>query len=196
MYLPEEFCDLGKELPALIMDIRYATHHNLTGHPLNGYEAGKAIGTRALMEGMKRAISAANGLRFRVFDAYRPQRAVMDFVKWAQEPENGLTKAEFYPALEKADLFPMGYIALKSGHSRGSVIDLTLDGFDMGTPFDLMDERSHHGAAGVTPEQAFNRRQLRAIMESAGFEAYENEWWHYRLAQEPYPDTYFDFVIK
>ena len=196
MRLPEDFCDLGKELPELIVDIRYATAHNLTGHPLNGYEAGKAIGTKALMEGMKKAIKAANGLRFRVFDAYRPQRAVTDFVLWAKADENGLTKHEFYPALEKKDLFPLGYIALKSGHSRGSTIDLTLEGLDMGTAFDLMDDRSHHGAAGVTAQQAFNRRQLKAIMESAGFVPYENEWWHYRLAEEPYPDTYFDFVIR
>ncbi|MBQ8537030.1 MAG: M15 family metallopeptidase [Clostridia bacterium] len=196
MCLPDGFYDLGKEIPELIVDIRYATPHNLTGHPLNGYEAGKAIGTRALLEGMKRAVKRANGLRFRVFDAYRPQRAVMDFVKWAQAPENGLTKAEFYPALPKEQLFPLGYIALKSGHSRGSTIDLTLEGLDMGTAFDLMDDRSHHGALNITPQQAFNRQQLKAIMVSAGFAPYANEWWHYRLLEEPYPDTYFDFVIK
>ena len=196
MPLHQGFCDLGKEIPELIMDIRYATPHNLTGHPLNGYNAPKAVGTWELCQAMKRACRLAGKQRFRVFDAYRPQRAVTDFVIWAQEPENGQTRAEFYPALMKADLFPQGYIALKSGHSRGSTIDLTLEGFDMGTPFDRMDDLSHHGAPGVTPRQAFNRKQLKAIMESAGFVAYENEWWHYRLAEEPYPDTYFDFVIK
>lgn len=195
MPLHQGFCDLGKEIPELIVDIRYATPHNLTGHPLNGYAAGKAIGTRELCRAMANACRLAGGRRFRVFDAYRPQRAVTDFAQWALLPEDGKTKAEFYPALEKTALFPLGYIALKSGHSRGSTIDLTLEGLDMGTAFDLMDDRSHHGASGLTPEQTRNRELLKSIMTEAGFEPYANEWWHYRLMDEPFPDTYFDFVI-
>ena len=134
-----------------------------------------------------------------VYDSYRPQKAVDDFVTWSLQPEDGKMKEEFYPELDKGELFPLGYIARHSGHSRGSVVDLTLtrEGtpVDMGTAFDFMSPSSHHNSLLVTPEQAENRATLRAIMAWAGFSPYECEWWHYRLMDEPYPDTYFDFDI-
>ena len=200
--MQDGFVDLAQAVPGIAVEIRYATAHNLTGHPLAGYCAGKAVATVEAARALQTAYTLAQRLGYGmlIYDAYRPQKAVNDFVIWSQQPESGETKAEFYPALEKADLFPMGYIAEKSGHSRGSTIDLTLtDGqgqpLDMGTAFDFMGEESHHNAPSATKEQAKNRVALRAIMAYAGFAPYENEWWHYRLMKEPYPQTYFDFDI-
>ncbi len=200
--MQEGFVDVQELIPDAEMEIRYATDHNLTGHPLAGYKASKALMT---VEGAAALAKAAEKLRamgygIRIYDAYRPQKAVTDFVTWSGEAENGETKEEFYPELEKSDLFPLGYIARKSGHSRGSTVDLTLtrDGspLDMGTNFDRMSEMSHHGAAGLTEMQNANRALLRGVMAWAGFAPYENEWWHYRLMNEPYPETYFDFDIE
>lgn len=199
--MQEGFVDLLQAIPELQVEIRYATAHNLTGRPLDGYEAEKAVGTVQMAQALQKAFAMAKKLGYgmRVYDAYRPQRAVDHFVRWSQTPEDGLTKQEFYPALEKADLFPQGYIARKSGHSRGSVVDLTLtkDGqpVEMGTAFDFMDERSHHPNTEVSQEAQYHRAVLRAIMAYAGFAPYHAEWWHYLLMEEPYPDTYFDFVI-
>ena len=197
------FVDLSEAVPGIRTDVRSATAHTLTGHPLAGYRAAKAVATREAAAALASAFEAARRLGYGmlIYDAYRPQKAVDDFARWSREPETGETKAEFYPALEKADLFPLGYIAEKSGHSRGSTVDLTLTDasgapLDMGTCFDFMSERSHHGAAGLTEAQSRNRAMLRDMMIRAGFVPYENEWWHYRLADEPYPHTYFDFDIK
>lgn len=195
------FVDLQLAVPGVSTEIRYATAHNLTGHPLAGYHVPKAIGTEESAEALLRASKIAQGQGFGllIYDAYRPQKAVNDFVRWAALPEDGLTKAEFYPELEKDMLFPQGYIASRSGHSRGSVVDLTLtwkgQAVDMGTGFDFMSLKSHHGYRGLTEEQWQHRALLRAIMAGAGFSPYECEWWHYRLMDEPYPDTYFDFDI-
>ena len=196
------FVDLGAYIPGIAVEARYATAHNLTGHSLAGYCAEKAFCTVEAANALAKAAEVFRQMGYGVliYDAYRPQKAVDDFVAWSQEPENFATKAEFYPALEKTDLFPMGYIARKSGHTRGSTIDLTLTKggvpIDMGTCFDLMDDLSHHSAAGVTEAQEQNRALLRSVMCWAGFAPYENEWWHYRLMTEPYPDTYFDFDIE
>lgn len=197
------FVDLLKVIPGIQSDIRYATSHNLTGHPLAGYRAAKALATREAADALTIAFREARRLGYGmlVYDAYRPQKAVDDFVRWSREPETGETKAEFYPELAKEQLFPLGYIAERSGHSRGSTIDLTLTDaaghpLDMGSCFDFMGERSHHGAAGLTDQQNRNRALLRGIMAYAGFAPYENEWWHYRLMGEPYPDTCFDFDIE
>jgi len=200
--MQDGFVDLAQAVPGVAVDARYASAHNLTGHPLAGYLAGKAVATAEAARALQTAYALARRLGYGmlIYDAYRPQKAVDDFVIWSKMPEDGSTKAEFYPALEKADLFPLGYIARKSGHSRGSTIDLTLTDaqgmpLDMGTAFDFMGEESHHNASTATPEQAKNRATLCAIMAYAGFAPYENEWWHYRLMKEPYPDTYFDFDI-
>lgn len=196
------FVDLCLAVPGIQAEVRYATAHNLTGHPLAGYLAPKAIGTVESARALKIAYEAAQQLGYGllIYDAYRPQKAVGDFVSWSQEQEDGRTKEEFYPELEKEQLFPLGYIARRSGHSRGSVVDLTLtkEGkpVDMGTAFDFMSDRSHHGYANLTEEQLRNRAILRAIMAWAGYESYECEWWHYRLMDEPYPDQYFDFDVQ
>lgn len=197
------FVDLSTVIPGIRTEIRYATPHNLTGRPLAGYLAAKALATREAAEALALAFQEARGLGYGmlIYDAYRPQKAVSDFARWSREPETGETKAEFYPELEKSDLFPLGYIAERSGHSRGSTIDLTLTDargvpIDMGTCFDFMGERSHYSAAGLTEAQRRHRALLRAIMTGAGFAPYEKEWWHYRLIKEPYPESYFDFDIK
>ena len=196
------FVDLAEYIPGLAVEARYATCHNLTGHPLAGYRAQKALARVEAAQALRCAFALAQQLGYGmlVYDAYRPQKAVDDFVRWSEAAEDGVTRQEFYPALEKTQLFPLGYIARRSGHSRGATIDLTLtkDGVpvDMGGGFDLMDERSHHNAPGLTCEQEENRRRLCAIMAYAGFAPYECEWWHYRLMKEPCPDTYFDFDIE
>lgn len=196
------FVDLEAFIPGIRAEVRYATAHNLTGRPLDGYLAPRAFASLTAAQALTRAFAAAqaHGFGMLIYDAYRPQKAVDSFVRWSREPEDGRTKAEFYPELDKTQLFPMGYIALKSGHTRGSTIDLTLTDASgapvcMGTSFDRMSELSHHGADGLTPEATRNRELLKGIMEQAGFAPYENEWWHYRLQNEPYPDTFFDFDI-
>ena len=142
------------------------------------------------------------GFGLLLWDGYRPQRAVDRFLEWSAQPEDGRTKARFYPNIDRAEMFTNGYVAPKSGHSRGSAVDLTLYRLDtgelaaMGGRHDFMDERSHHGARGVSGVEAENRRSLCSIMERSGFERYDCEWWHYALRDEPYPDTYFDFPIS
>ena len=136
------------------------------------------------------------------YDSYRPQRAVKRFVDWVSEPDDMSTKAAHYPNVDRARMIELGYIAARSGHSRGSTVDLTLYRLDtgllleMGGDFDLMDARSCHGAKGIAHEAEQKRAYLKNLMGSCGFSAYENEWWHYRLENEPYPDTYFDFPIE
>lgn len=195
------FVDLAQAVPGIETEIRYATAHNLTGHPLAGYMAERALATEQAAQALGVAFELAQALGYGmlIYDAYRPQKAVDDFLRWSEMPEDGLTRAEFYPNQDKTRLFDLGYIARRSGHSRGSTIDLTLTQnsvpVDMGGGFDLMDERSHHNAPGLTEEQQRNRRVLCAMMAYAGFAPYECEWWHYRLMKEPYPDMYFDFDI-
>lgn len=199
----EGFVYLDETIPGFLWDAKYAACDNLTGAPLDGYLTNRIVGTRELSCALISAARHFAGLGYRLygFDAYRPQRAVQSFIDWASRPEDGSTKARFYPALDRSRLFELGYIAVRSGHSRGSSIDLTLaamDGtpIDMGGDFDLMDERSHHGYAYLSPVQLANRRTLRQGMLACGFRDYENEWWHYNLQSEPHPDIYFDFVIE
>ncbi len=195
------FVSLGMLYPSLMLDIRYATSHNLAGEPLDGYLASKALATQEAAQALGQALRIfdRHGYGLCIYDAYRPQKAVNHFLRWSQTPENGRTKAEFYPELEKSALFDLGYIALKSGHSRGSTIDLTLTQngvpLDMGSCFDRMGDISHHDYTALPRDVLDRRHLLRRVMEDAGFIAYENEWWHYRLNAEPYPDTYFDFDI-
>jgi len=158
--------------------------------------------TRQAAAALKHVYQAVRqlGLNLLIYDAYRPQDAVQDFMTWSQQPEDGLTKAEFYPAVPKEELFERGFIAERSGHSRGSTVDLTLTRggkpLDMGTGFDFMDESSFQNSTSVTPAQQKNRALLRSIMAYGGFAPYENEWWHFRLMNEPFPDTYFNFPIE
>ncbi|MEV0650834.1 D-Ala-D-Ala dipeptidase VanX [Phytomonospora sp. NPDC050363] len=197
------FAFVDEFVPGIRWDAKYATGDNFTGGLVDGYAANRVVGTEALCAALANAQEKAAplGLGLLVWDGYRPQRAVDHFLRWSQEPEDGRTKPRHYPNIDRTEMVAKGYVAAKSGHSRGSTVDLTLCDLGTGEPaamgggFDLMDAISHHGAGGVTRTEAENRRRLRSIMEDCGFVPYGNEWWHYTLADEPYPHTYFDFPI-
>ena len=197
----KQMVDLG-DIPGIQIDPRYAGCNNLIGRPLAGYIAPKVMGSPALRDALAKlqAGLTRKGYQLLLYDGYRPQKAVDDLIRWCQLPEDGLTKSAYYPSTERRQLIPMGYIAERSSHSRGSAIDLTLlnqrNPLDMGILFDLMDPLSEHGAEGITLLQSENRHRLKCWMEEAGFEAYHREWWHYRLIDEPYPDTCFDEDIE
>ncbi|MGW7532314.1 D-Ala-D-Ala dipeptidase VanX [Amycolatopsis sp. NPDC054798] len=197
------FAFLDEAAPGIRWDAKYATWDNFTGKPVDGYLANRIVGTHALCTALQSAQDKAATLGFGllIWDGYRPQRAVDCFLRWAKQPEDGCKKLQHYPNISRAEMFENGYVATKSGHTRGSTVDLTLYRLDtgellpMGGGFDLMDVVSHHGAPGITATEAANRQHLRSVMEDCGFAAYEAEWWHYTLKDEPYPDTYFDFLV-
>ncbi|GAB2883214.1 D-Ala-D-Ala dipeptidase VanX [Streptomyces mayteni] len=199
----DDFVFLDECVPGVRWDAKYATWDNFTGKPVDGYLANRVVGTRALCAALARAREQAASLGFGLllWDGYRPQSAVDCFVRWSRQPEDGRTKPRHYPNIDRADMFGHGYVAARSGHSRGSTVDLTLyhlatgELAAMGGGHDLMDPISHHGAAGITPVEAANRRSLLSVMETCGFRPYACEWWHYTLGEEPYPDTYFDFPV-
>jgi zinc D-Ala-D-Ala dipeptidase len=198
-----DFVFVDEFLPGVRWDAKYATWDNFTGRPVDGYDANRIVATTVLCAALDRAQAGAAslGVGLLLWDGYRPQRAVERFLAWAEEPEDERTRLLHYPNLNKAEVVEQGYVAARSAHSRGSAVDLTVydlatgELVPMGGDFDLMDTVSHHGAAGVTEEEAINRRRLRSLMETCGFRAYEREWWHYELDDEPYPDSYFDFPI-
>ncbi len=198
------FVFLDQVLPGVRWDAKYATWDNFTGTPVVGYEVNRVVGSDALAGALLEATTraAAIGFGLLLWDAYRPQRAVDRFLEWSRQPEDGRTKPRFYPNIDRAEMFTSGYVAPKSGHSRGSAVDLTLYRLDtgelapMGGGHDFMDERSHHGARGVSEVAARHRGTLCSVMEHSGFRRHECEWWHYALRDEPYPDTYFDFPIS
>lgn len=198
-----DFAYVDDVVPGIRWDSKYATWDNFTGKPVDGYLANRIVGTRALCAALSRAQGAAasRGFGLVLWDGYRPQRAVDRFLQWAREPEDGRTKRRHYPRLDRAAMFERGYVALRSGHSRGSTVDLTIyhldtgELADMGGHHDLMDPSSHHGAPGVPRHAERNRRHLRSIMTASGLRPYECEWWHYTLKDEPHPDTYFDFPV-
>jgi D-alanyl-D-alanine dipeptidase len=200
---PAAFVDAATVVPGLIADMRYAGSHNFVGRPIDGYEAPRCLLSQAAATALAEVARdlAPRGLHIKVFDCYRPTRAVMNFVRWARDLKDTAGKAEFYPDVDKRTLFRDGYIASQSGHSRGSTIDMTLandDGreLDMGTPFDFFSPRSSPADPTVTPEQHANRMLLAAAMRRHGFRPYEKEWWHFTLRGEPFPDTYFDFPVR
>ena len=198
-----DFVFVDQLVPGIRWDAKYATWDNFTGKPVDGYVANRIVGTRALCSALKRARDEAASLGFGLllWDGYRPQRAVDRFLSWSRQPEDGRTKSRHYPNIERAEMFGRGYVAARSGHSRGSTVDLTLyhlatgELAAMGGDHDLMDSVSHHGATGITKAAARNREDLRSIMTASGFSPYACEWWHYTLIDEPYPDMYFDFPI-
>jgi D-alanyl-D-alanine dipeptidase len=184
--------------------MRYFGAHNFVGTRIDGYEASRCLLTRqaaSALAGVERDL-AARGLGLKVYDCYRPVRAVARFLRWARNPSDLKTKPEFYPAMDKRNLFAEGYIASRSGHSRGSTIDLTVvrlaDGreLDMGGPFDFFGPLSWRSYRGLSEEAQRNRSLLAAAMRRAGFRPYDREWWHFTLRGEPYPNTYFDFPVK
>ena len=199
----EGFVLVDEVLPGIRWDARYATADNFTGNPVDGYTVNRIVGTWALCAALERARKEAATLGFGLllWDGYRPQRAVDCFLRWSRQPEDGRTKQRHYPNIERSEMVDRGYVATRSGHTRGSAVDLTLyhlatgELAAMGGGHDLMDPVSHHGATGITPVEARNREHLRSTMAASGFASYDREWWHYSLTDEPYPDTYFDFPI-
>lgn len=215
--LPPGFAYLHAVAPDVQQDMRYYGSNNFMGRPVAGYQAPVCI----LSEPAARAVQAAQtqvrplGLTIKVFDCYRPQTAVNDFVRWGSDLSDQKTKPNYYPAVPKTELFQRGYIAEKSGHSRGSTVDLTLvvvdamraskvvrgplaDGqeVDMGSPFDLFDTRSHTDNHDLSPDVQHNRHWLRTLLGQNGFRNLPEEWWHYTLDPEPHTDRYFDFTVR
>lgn len=224
---PEEFVALRDVAPSVLQEIRYRTRHNFVGDRVRGYRQGMCIVTRDTAEALRTAQRAflEKGYSLKVYDCYRPQRAVDHFVEWAKDLDDERMKDEFYPRVEKDRLFEDGYIAEKSGHSRGSTVDLTLvrlpaqptrpyrpgeplvscfapkdvrfpdNSVDMGTGYDCFDTLSHTLDPRITGEQRTNRMLLKNTLEEAGFKNLPEEWWHYTLKEETFPDTYFDFPV-
>lgn len=196
-----DFVSIAEEIPEVMLEVRYYSTYNFVGDRINGYNAPVAYMTKEAAAALKQAsdVAVKDGYRLRIYDAYRPQRAVDHFKAWAKDVNDTRMKAYFYPELDKSVLFEQGYIASRSGHSRGSTVDLTLfdmktgHNLDMGGTFDYFGRLSHPDYEGVTSEQYANRMYLRKIMMDAGFKPYSEEWWHFTLKNEPFPDTYFDF---
>ena len=201
IYDSSGFVVLADYAPHIIQEIRYHSSYNFIGERIDGYEEPIALLTLDAARALKAASNElfAMGYKIKVFDAYRPARAVRHFILWSIEDQDMRMKQYFYPDLDKQELFSKGYIATQSSHSRGSAIDLTLLDMrtgkeaDMGSPFDYFGEESHPDYLAISQQQYENRMLLRDAMERNGFEPYECEWWHFVLKDEPYPDTYFDF---
>ena len=201
---PSGFVILADAVPGIVQEIRYYSSYNFIGERIDGYEEPCALLTKEAARALKAVSNEAivYGYRLKVFDAYRPAGAVRQFVLWGIEDTDIRMKPYFYPDLDKTSLFEEGYIASKSGHSRGSTIDLTLlhmktgKEVDMGSPFDLFSEVSHPDYRGITDEQYENRMFLQKIMVRQGFVPIDCEWWHFTLDNEPYPDTYFEFPVS
>ena len=197
------FVVLADFVPSIIQEIRYHSTYNFIGDRIEGYEEPAAFLTKEAARTLQSAADEliVKGYRIKVFDAYRPTVAVKHFVLWGIEDQDIRMKPYFYPDLDKQDLFSRGYIAKQSSHSRGSAIDLTLvdmktgKELDMGSPFDFFGEISHPDFTGITDEQLENRMLLRKTMLRNGFLPMDCEWWHFTLAEEPYPDTYFSFPV-
>ena len=222
---PSAFVYVSEVVPDAILEIRYFSTYNFVGDRIDGYEQPIALLTEKAAKALK-AVSddvKVQGYRLKIFDTYRPQQAVNHFVAWAKKTDDTRMKSYFYPNLDKCVLIPSGYIAEKSGHSRGSTIDLTLfdiatgQEVDMGTPFDWFGQESHPDwcgnpetgeytgdCPGNTPPadgkineiQFKNRMILRRAMMRHDFQPIQKEWWHFTLANEPYPNTYFTHPVK
>jgi len=226
--LPPGFVYVHDIIPDIQVHLRYATEENFVGCIINGYFSNVSIMTKAAALALKRAqeLAKENDYELVIYDSYRPQKSVNHFVKWSEDPNDlQIKKEHYYPRVNKEDSFNLGYIAKKSGHTRGSTIDLTIipngkrllnplvpikrilndnstilfldDGtVDMGSSFDLFDEASYTNSTLVNENHQQMRMMFKNLMEQAGFVNYEKEWWHYTLKNEPFPDTYFDFDVK
>lgn len=202
--LAEGFVYVQDDIPDLDVELRYFTDHNFVGMPIEGYKSNRLILSKEAAEALKKVQEDLRNqnLCLIVFDGYRPQIAVDHFVRWAKNLGDTINKQEFYPEVEKQFLFSEGYIASKSGHSRGSTIDLSIidantgELLDMGGFFDFFGEKSWTDNPDITEAQKQNRSILLTAMEKHNFRNYEKEWWHYTLRWEPFPDTYFDFLVE
>lgn len=199
-----DFVAITDVVPDAILEIRYYSTYNFVGERIDGYDAPIALMTREAADSL-RAVSddlrRHGGYRLKIWDAYRPQRAVNHFIRWAENLQDTAMKRVFYPMVDKSLLFEQNYILARSGHSRGSTVDLTLideatgKELDMGSPFDWFGNESHPDYHCKLYRQSENRLILRKAMLRHGFLPIDSEWWHFTLANEPYPDTYFDFPI-
>ncbi len=198
------FVSIGEVIPDAILEIRYYSTFNFIGDRIDGYEQPAALLTREAASALKEVSRdvAYEGYRLRIYDAYRPQKAVEHFMRWAEDLSDVRMKPYFYPGIEKSDIIHGGYVMEHSGHSRGSSVDLTLfdmrtqKDLDMGGPFDFFGELSHPDYRGITEEQYASRMLLRDAMIRGGFRPIPEEWWHFDLDYEPYPDTYFTFPVR
>ena len=198
------FVLLADLIPDIVQEIRYYSSYNFIGSRINGYEEPCAILTRKAARALQAVSNEAivQGYRLKIYDTYRPARAVRQFVLWGIEDLDLRMKPYFYPELQKQELFVRGYIASRSSHSRGSTVDLTLldmktgKEVDMGGTFDYFGELSHPDYRGITEDQFENRMTLQQLMTRNGFVPIDCEWWHFTLGDEPYPDTYFDFPVS
>ena len=198
------FVYLAEAVPDAILEIRYYSTYNFVGERINGYERPVAMLTKEAAKALREVSDelVSKGYRLKIYDAYRPQRAVTHFENWAKDLNDTRMKEYFYPELDKSVLFEQEYIMSKSGHSRGSTVDLTLFDMktekeaDMGGTFDYFGLLSHPDYKQITEEQYNNRMLLREAMLNHGFKPLDTEWWHFTLKDEPYPDTYFDFPVK
>ena len=202
--LPKGFSYIKDIAPSIQQELRYCYTNNFVGTSVEGYEEPILITSTKAALALKKVQDQLikKGLSLKIFDAYRPQRAVNHFGRWARTPKDTLTKQQFYPKLNKRNLFKLGYISSRSGHSRGSSIDLTIVNLktnkelDMGGPYDFFGKVSHVFYKNITKKQKENRMLLRNVMLANGFKPYSYEWWHFTLRNEPFPKTYFDFPIK
>ena len=205
--LASGFVYLKDIAPTIVLDMRYTTSENFIGAPIEGYINPVAIATKEAAVALNNVQTDLQrfGLSLKIYDAYRPQRAIDHFARWAKDLTDVRKQTEYYPKVAKEVLFQEGYIASKSGHSRGSTFDLTLVSIDnkgapreldMGTLFDFFDPKSGSEYADLTVAQRANRLLLKTVMEKQSFKPYPKEWWHFTLKEEPYPDTYFNFVIE
>ncbi|MCL2311587.1 MAG: M15 family metallopeptidase [Firmicutes bacterium] len=202
--LHEGFTYVTDVVEDVILEPRYFSTYNFVGKRIDGYNEPKIIISKEAANALKIANEEIKmiGYCFKIWDAYRPQRAVQHFIRWAKDTTDNKMKKYFYPDVDKSKLFELGYIAVRSGHSRGSTVDLTIVDMktgkevDMGAQFDFFHEISNHGTSLITEKQAANRNILKIAMENAGFKSYSKEWWHYTLKDEPFPDTYFDFLVE
>jgi len=205
--LPKGFVYADETIPDVRLDMRYAGSHNFVGKPVDGYLKRKCILTREAAEALKKVQEELRpfGLGVKVFDSYRPQMAVDHFVRWAHDLKDTRMKQEFYPDVDKKNLFRDGYIAAKSGHSRGSTVDLTIVSLvgedagrelDLGSGFDFFGLSSWPDSPQIQPPSRAHRLLLRMVMEKHGFRPYPQEWWHFTLNREPWPETYFNFPVQ
>ena len=202
--LPENFVYAKTIIPDINFELRYFSQNNFVGDTIDGYIANKLIVTKPTAIALNKVQDELQqqGYCLKIYDAYRPQSAVNHFIRWAKDLNDTINKQRFYPDVEKRNLFKEEYIASRSGHSRGSTVDLTIiDGnteeeLDMGSGFDFFGQQSWVDYQNITDEQKANRQLLQTVMLKHGFRNYPKEWWHFTLRGEPFPDTYFDFPVE
>ena len=200
--LPPDFVYINDIDESIKIDLRYSTTNNFTGHIIEGYKSNMAIISYAAAKSLVQVQNdlKKKNLSLKIFDAYRPQMSVNYFIKWSNNLADTINKSLYYPKIKKPQLFPMGYIAERSGHSRGSTVDLTIidnktnKELDMGTLYDFFGPESSTDFSNITDNQMSNRLLLLKVMTKNGFKNYPMEWWHYTLVSEPF-DSYFNFVI-